>query len=167
MNIYNDDYVKHYGVLGMKWGIHRAKKNTSKASNLRTSAKKYDSMAKEARLQGNSKKASRYSNRASKNRSIAKKKDAKYRAIMNKHRRLAGKETLSRISKKSTLSLYLESTLVGTYGALKYEQARAKGNSRGKSILNALMNDAGNMVSGGTLQFIEPRLNASPKKKKK
>lgn len=34
--------LKHYGVLGMKWGKHKAKQ--SNASNIQKSSKHYDSL---------------------------------------------------------------------------------------------------------------------------
>ena len=29
------NYLAHYGVLGMKWGVHRARKNQQKAAKAR------------------------------------------------------------------------------------------------------------------------------------
>ena len=36
------DELMHYGVLGMKWGQHRARKNTAKAKMYRSYAEDYD-----------------------------------------------------------------------------------------------------------------------------
>lgn len=30
MTVYNDSYLMHYGVLGMKWGVHRTKRAKKK-----------------------------------------------------------------------------------------------------------------------------------------
>lgn len=44
----------HYGVLGMKWGVHKAKKNADKAKTARTSAREWDEIAKNAQAKGKS-----------------------------------------------------------------------------------------------------------------
>ena len=40
-----DNYLAHYGVLGMKWGVHRAKKNTQKAAKARSEARRESAAA--------------------------------------------------------------------------------------------------------------------------
>lgn len=50
--------------------------------------------------------------------------------------------------------------LGGGYGALKYNQARADGASRGKAALEGILYTYGNMFTGGALSVAEPRLSA-------
>ena len=121
----------HYGVLGMKWGVHRAKS--------------YQAKARKARAKGNTEKASAYENKSSK--------------IMAKHERLAGgKKVLDRVSKQSIGKTLVQSAVFGTYGALKYNEARAKDASRGKAAVQATIYNAGNNFTSGILGVVEPRI---------
>ena len=44
-----EDELYHYGVLGMKWGQHRVRRNEEKAKLSRQSAKEWDEMARYAK----------------------------------------------------------------------------------------------------------------------
>lgn len=130
----NDNYLKHYGVLGMKWGIRRSRKFAEKAKRTRNSAK-------------------------------AKEYKAKSRKIENYHKKMAGASTYNWVKNTSTGKALVQSYVFGTYGALKYNEARSKHASRGKAAVNALVYGTGNNLTGGILSVVEPRLNKNKKKK--
>lgn len=122
--------LKHYGVLGMKWGVHRARKNAEKAA-------KY-------KKKGDTGKADKYA--------------AKAKQIESKHRKLGGSKTYDRVASTSTGKLVAESMLMGTYGALNYNRARSAGASRGKAAIAGIISNMGNTATSGILSVVEPRL---------
>lgn len=131
-----DAELYHYGVLGMKWGVHRAKS--------------YQEKSNRARARGNMGAAQKYQNKSDR--------------ITAKHERLAGgKKTMNRVNKQSMGKTLAQTAVFGTYGALKYNQARAKHASRGKAAVQATLYNAGNKLTGGVLGVVEPRLRKSGK----
>lgn len=129
-----DTELYHYGVLGMKWGVHRAKS--------------YQEKSNRARARGKMAAAQKYQNKSDR--------------IMAKHERLAGgKKTISRVSKQSMGKTLAQAAIFGTYGALKYNQARAKHASMGKAVVEATLYSVGNKLTSGMLSVVEPRLRES------
>lgn len=129
--------LKHYGVLGMKWGIHRSNRLAKKAN----------------RLKG-------------KNDEKSKKLMAKSNKKRKKHERRTSKETVARVEKISTGKAILESMAVGTYGALKYNQARANHNMRrGEAVLSAMRHAMVDNATLHTMRFVGPRVTAHKAKK--
>lgn len=59
-NEYYPEYLYHYGVKGMKWGVKRAQKLQNKARIARDSAKEWDEMANYAAQRGKTKRAEKY-----------------------------------------------------------------------------------------------------------
>lgn len=127
-----DTELYHYGVLGMKWGVHRAKV--------------YQAKSNRARSRGNIGDAERYQNKSNR--------------MMEKNERLSGgKNAFERASKQSIGKTLAQAAVFGTYGATKYNQARAKHASRGKAAVQAILYNAGNKMTGGLLGVVEPRLS--------
>lgn len=133
------NYLAHYGVLGMKWGQRRAAHYANKA-------KKYASK--------DIVKSDKYSNKS--------------KQIEQKHMSRAGsKETYNRVKNQSTAKLLGKSMVIGTYGTLNYERARAKGYSRGRSFLAGYTSEVLNNLTGGFRSIAEPRITAATKETKK
>lgn len=150
----------HYGVLGMKWGRRRARNMSDKAKSANTSAKDWERKAKEAKQQGNNEKAAKYTQRAKDSRSNASKYAAKSKQIVDKHIRLAGgKKAYDYTTQQSTGKLVVKSLLMGTYGALKYNQAKSKGLSKGKAAVRGVLYDLANTGTSGIMGIVEPRVS--------
>lgn len=116
----------------MKWGVHRAKV--------------YQAKSNRARSRGNIGDAERYQNKSNR--------------MMEKNERLSGgKNAFERASKQSMGKTLAQAAVFGTYGATKYNQARAKHASRGKAAVQATLYNAGNKMTGGLLGVVEPRLS--------
>lgn len=132
------DYLAHYGVLGMKWGTHRASKYATKASK--------------ERRKGNTAKANKYK--------------AKSKNIESYHKSMGGTKTYNRVKSQSTAKLVGKSLVLGTYGALNYEQARSAGVTRGKAFLYGARKGTLDYLSSGILSVVEPRTDKGSNKNK-
>lgn len=125
----NNDELMHYGVLGMKWGVHRARKLQAKADR--------------RKRKGDMESYKKYS--------------AKSAKIINKHKRRAGEAAYNRINNQKMSKTLLQSAVLGTYGALKYNQIRAKSVKRGYAAVAAMLFNIGNKSTGNLLSIAEPR----------
>lgn len=156
--ITSDGELKHYGVVGMRWGHRKAQKFTNKARTARESAKEWDAMARAAAAKGKTKRAEKFKSYAAKDRADAKMLDQKSKDITKKHIELAGgKKTYDYVTKQKTGKVLAKSLVMGTYGALKYDQVRSKGVSRGTSAVKGLLSGAANTATLGVLGIVEPR----------
>lgn len=166
------DELRHYGVIGMKWGKRRAQRFADKAKLARDSANEWDEIrkyqVKKLRDKGQNAKADKmeayYKEAAAKDRADAKKYESKSKEIKAKHERLAGKDTFKRVSNASGGKTVAQALVFGTYGAVKYNQARARGASRGKAAVEGMLFGMGNGATYGILGIAEPRMNDRGKK---
>ena len=158
-NFVREDELYHYGVLGMKWGQHRVRKNQEKAKRSRESAKEWDEMARYAEQRGKTNKAEKYKRYASEDRADSTKYANKAQKIQAKHEKLAGgKEAYNYTKKQSIGKALAKSYLFGTYGAMKYNEARSKGVTRGRAAIAVILGGMGNEATSGILSIVEPRM---------
>lgn len=131
MNAKNYRFVKsdelmHYGVLGMRWGVHRAKVNKQKSIK----AKKVGKVG------------------------LAKVYDQKAKYISAKHRTRVGSEkAYDRIRNTNLGKLAGQSLLLGTYGTLNYHRMRAKGQKIGSSAAKSVLPSLGAGLATGAARL--------------
>lgn len=133
----NSSFIKHYGVLGMKWGHHRYKSMIKKSNNLRTKNK------------------------------ITESNRLKSKAELYKQGQIAksgGKKAYDYGIKQGLGKTLVKTALIGTYGALKYNQFRSKGNGRARSLAFGAINEIGNILTRGGLSVVWPRTSSEYKK---
>lgn len=181
----DQDYLIHYGVLGMKWGVHRAaKKGTTykytshktkslEKKNKKTIAK-YDKKLKKGSLHGVLAVASAASGlKGSTNYHVKamEKKEAKWKSKKNKYsdKLAASKKSDSnrlKYAKKTSVGKGIaQQMLAGPIGAGAYQKMRANNVSRGKAIAATVASQAliGNI---GTYAVGSYATTRSAKKKK-
>lgn len=66
----SEKYLKHYGVLGMKWGMRKAAKNGTNYTYQSHATKKYKKLAAKLEAKGNKEKAAKIANRAKRSAEI-------------------------------------------------------------------------------------------------
>lgn len=170
--IINDGELMHYGVLGMKWGKRRALRYADNAKYAKESAKEWGAISKyqvkKQLAKGNVDKANklkaRYKKYAERDLADAKKYAKKSKEIERKHIELAGsKKAYEYTTRQSTGKLVIKSLLMGTYGALKYDQVRSKHTSRGKAAAAGALGYIANDATMGIAGIVEPRINRKKK----
>lgn len=119
------DELMHYGVLGMKWGIRRARKNGGTYAYQSHGTKKYARKAAKYESKGNTEKANKY--KRYHKRSVE---------LDSRMQKSAARQSLPKVAAKMAL-------VTGTGGSRTYEVTRAatigmnKNVSRGLAALNS------------------------------
>ena len=158
--------LQHYGVLGMRWGVRHDKEYKAQKSKItnayRKDLEKSQSLYKSERSKYGRNEADR---RAEKRGDSA---EAKRRNAINKakvdtaNRLYSGnsKEANRRIQTRSTAKTLGISGLLGSYGALQYDRARAEGNSKGKAAVKgtlARLGDTALSNAVGVTDYLQDR----------
>ncbi len=138
--------LKHYGVLGMKWGISRSKE-------VRGVKKAYKNQKRDIRYK----------------KDLA---DAREKAA-NRLFKDGDEARNKRIANMSLGKAITQTFLMGSYGAKKYNQYRAAGESKGKSAVKGLGWNVANTLgyqlptTVSNAQFVKNYVNDRRKNKRK
>lgn len=163
-----DGELKHYGVVGMKWGIRRAaRKATADVRKARRAASREANKAiskhnntwfgkeKKAAAEKNMYDAVERYDKADKAYKAAYKK-AKAQATKDMYEKKGyDKATVERVAKMSAGKTVGQSILMGSYGALKYNEAKAKGASTGRAVVKGMFMNNVNFGTGGLVSTID------------
>lgn len=151
------DYMYHYGVLGMKWGQRRANKYKALATGSRDRAQDSAHQSVYLKNQGKNRAANRYAKDSAKSAKKAKKYAAKAKRIESYHKNMAGEKTYNYTKNQSFGKTAAKSYLLSTYGALKYNELRANGESRGKAYIKSIPDRILNSATAGIYSIAKPR----------
>lgn len=170
----NTNELYHYGVLGMKWGVRRsrvkdAKKRYKNASdkafkkyekdiyNLEKNYKRGQTLSKKDQIR-ESKIESEYTRAINKAKQAYKKaksdrsNDAK---IANRLYSKQNKTANDAVAKMSMGKAFVQSALLGSYGALKYNEFKASGSSTGEAAVKGVLYNWGDYLTGGTVSTVK------------
>lgn len=111
----DQDYLIHYGVLGMKWGMHRAAKKGTSYSYKSMKTKRLEKSAANAKTKG--------------------KKNASKKEALAKASKKSDANRVAYAKKTSVPKAAVQTLLAGPIGAVSYQKMRANGVSRGKALV--------------------------------
>jgi hypothetical protein len=171
--------LRHYGVLGMKWGIRRARRKDAKNAYKKATDRAYDKYEKtilkiekpykkgqnlsDKDIERESRAESEYNAAVAKAKAAYKqnrKSKANDTAIANRLYSKQDKNANKAVAQMSMGKALAQSFLLGSYGSLKYQEAKARGASKGRAVANAIANNWKNNVTYGSVsasQYLENR----------
>ena len=180
-----DGELKHYGVVGMKWGIRRARRKDAKSTYKKATDKafkEYESSI--ADIEKSYKRGQKLSKKDLDREQAAEKKysEATAKAKSDYKRNLKSKENDAAIANRlyskqskqandavanmSTGKAIGQSMLLGSYGALKYNEARARGAGKGRAAVEGLLYNSANDKTSGVLSAAQYVDNRQARKRK-
>lgn len=113
------DYLIHYGVLGMKWGVRKAEKKGTSYNYTSMKTKRLTKKAAKAKAEG--------------------KKNASKISAKAKASKQSDKNRLAYAKKTSVGKAIGQNLLLGPMGALSYQKMRSNGVTRGKALTTQLL----------------------------
>lgn len=153
------DSLKHYGVLGMRWGIRHDRRVQAAKAKYKTNRKAI--------------KGDKSLSKDQKQRKIAASREQwmkERESAANRLYSLNSKEANRRVARMSSRKALGQATLMGSYGALKYNESRGRGQGRALSYVRG--HNAGYMNSAlagvpAANEYLRNRAARPNKKKKK
>lgn len=148
----NEDYIQHYGVLGMKWGIRRYQKKNGGLTPAGKSRYKYESMstkrynrkaAKQREKEARHEAAAKNSTGGKRERELAKAKVSSEKAKKFEQRAKRSAEhdaNMQKIAENTSIGrAYSMSYLLGGPSYAAYVRQQAAGISNGQAFVNTLI----------------------------
>lgn len=165
-----DRELMHYGVLGMKWGVRRTRRKEAKAAYKKATNKAFKEYERSIdRIEKSYKRGQNLSDKDLARESAAEEKyrntvanaKEKYKNDRKSHandaniaNRLYSKQSKGankRVTDMSTGNAIIQSMLMGSYGALKFNEAKARGASTGRAAVEGVLFNAGDTAVGGLM----------------
>lgn len=144
----SENSLSHHGIMGMKWGHHRAVSLSGKIANEHKTGREDVQEWKEIGGKNVNKNIAK-SHQITRNnvKKLTAQKD-KIQGNMDAHATKRTQDAVAKLSKGQTLG---RSLLLGSYGALVYTGLKAKGVSTGKAAAQAITNNWANNITLGHL----------------
>lgn len=142
----NDQYLAHYGVIGMRWGVRSTAKISGAYSKPNRKAKQKIKEIKKTK--GISKAEKKQMIKKAKENLKKQKKEIDIK-VANKEYSKNSAEANRRIMSLSSGEALAQTWLLSGYGALTYNRAKAAGYSSGVSIVTGLISGSNNAAALG------------------
>nr|DAW19377.1 MAG TPA: hypothetical protein [Caudoviricetes sp.] len=123
--------LEHYGVLGMKWGHRRVQVAQAKAAKAKS------------KLSGTERGTKAYSKANAKYQKATAKARTRKAVYEGVYSNAKARKRVERQSMGKTLA---QAFVMGDFGAMKYNEARAAGINRGRSFVNGMAGDVANQM---------------------